>query len=273
MRELDQGRIWKWIIIALETVLILGLMGSTLFLYHEIQQVKGPSLEELEELRESIVFLDLQLVYPESQKVESKIGTGLVVEIENQKYILSPYHILEMWGEEKISREFLEKHLQVFLFSGEGRGRRLEWQANPRAEVTVFKLPKDLNYPAMPIGDSDSLKEGQEIFQISFPEAEGMIIRNGNILSLEAAPHILVLLFQEGRTDLGANDVIRMSYPALAGESGAAILAFQDGKLKLVGIALGFISTKFQNVDIPIFSWGYKINTVLNQARDLIKKF
>ena len=268
-KRFDLKTIWA----ILSIILIVGLIGSTIFLVKEIQQLKEPSLEELEGLQESVVSLGLQLEFPETKEMKRKIGSGSVVEIDNQKYILSLYHILDAWGDKKITMDFLEKHLQVVFLSGEGKGRGLEWRANPKADMAVYKLPKDLNYPAIPIGDSDRLKVGQEIFQISFPEGEGIIVRGGKTLSLEAAPHTLSYFSQEGRTDLGANDAIRISFVGLKGESGGAILAFQDGKLKLIGIHGGHVTHKFDNISIPVYSWGYKINPILSYSQELIKRF
>lgn len=256
-----------WIVI----FFVIICIGLICFQQIEIQALKERIFDfpqkELARLKDSVVILGFQLFLPGGQELK-KIGIGTVIEINKEKYILSVYHHLDQWGKELISLEFLKKNLTIFILSGEGKGKKISfWDADPRFDFILLKLPQDLRYPAIPLGNSAKLSIGEEIIQISFNSKEEDIeIKRGNIISVKASRPIMNFLSQQ-KVELGEKDIFKISLPGYEGESGAPVLVFQDGKLKLIGIHAGSTSHRFDQINIPRTSWAYKLNPILTHAK------
>jgi len=232
------------------------------------QVLYSPS-EELEKYKNSVVVLKFRL--ESAPGVSGEIpGLGVVIEENNQRYILSLWHILT--GNGKITIDFAKKYLRVYLESGPGKGRALDWQADQRTDVVIIKMPQGLDYFPIPVDNSDNLKIGQTVYIISSPWQEGITIREGVVGSLNAPSGIISLFRQAGITNLGENDILIMSYAGISGDSGGAILTFIDGKLKMIGIHQGARGEKIGDRVAPVLAFGIKINPFLQQARELMKK-
>lgn len=270
-KRFDLKTIWA----ILSVFLILGLIGMTAFQQMEIRELKektlSPDLGELERLRDSVVILRFQREIPETKEIKVKFGLGVVIEENGQKYIVSLYHILSNGG--KLNIDFLQKYLKVYLGSGVGKGRELELRTNPRVDLVVYELPKDLNYSPMPIGNSDDLEIGQQVFLIGFPWTDEIIVREGIIGATKSPKETMAFIQKEGNTELGENDIIVLSYIGSPGDSGGPILTFDDGKLKMIGIHKGHRGVRIGEEIAPTMSWGIKINTILSHTRELIKRF
>jgi S1-C subfamily serine protease len=255
--------------------LIPCLIGMMVFQQMEIKGLKekipSPGLGELERLTDSVVILRFQQKIPEKEY----LGLGVVVKDKenNQKYIISLYHILTKGGE--ITMEVIQKNLGVYLWSGEGKGRELKWRPDPKVDLVSYELPNDLysHYPEMPIGNSDNLKSGQKVFLIGFPWADEIILREGIIGATKAPKSTLKFIQEEGSTELGENDIIFLSYISSPGDSGGPILTFDDGKLKMIGIHKGYRGLRIGEQIVPLISFGIKINPILSHTRELIKRF
>jgi len=226
--------------------------------------------EELEKYKNSVIIIKYQLD-SWSGMSGSASGVGFVVESGGQKYILSAYHILS--GNGKISLEFAKKYLNAYIVSGEGKGRSLDWEATPGFDLVVLKLPGDLNYPAIPIGDSSELKVGQAAYVIGWPWGDEIAVRSGSVAIMKASSSMLNFVKEDGNSDLGEKDIMLMSFPTMGGDSGSPILAMDsDGKLSVIGMSKGSRGETVGVKIVPVFGIVIKINPLMNQAKILMRR-
>lgn len=270
----EKKRIWPLLLI-----LLLGLLGTTIFQQIQIQKIQevqklSPAfpIEELEKVKESVVILKfrLKLVTKEGEIIKEKKGIGVVVEEGNQKYIISLCHLLTENG--KYDLDFVKKNREIYLDSGKGKGRRLEWRADPQVDLVVFKLAKDLNYPPLPMGDSQYCQLGQPVLFLGFPYGEDFMVREGIIGALRAPAGIMSFLHSEGII-LGEEDIFLFSYIPIKGDSGGPILALQKGEFRVIGFQKGGRGVRIGEEVVPSLSFGIKIGAIKPQFQELIKKF
>lgn len=175
------------------------------------------------------------------ERMENSLGSGVI--LHKQGYVVTSNHVIE--GAEQI---------KIILHDG------IEFEADlvlkeKRTDLAVLKIKTDNNmtFPALPLGDSESLEVGDIVLAIGNPFGVGQTVTSG-IVSANA------------RANLGISDLsyfIQTDAAINPGNSGGALVGLSG---ELIGINTAIFSKTGGSLGIGFAIPSSMVQTVLNAA-------
>jgi len=223
----------------------------------------SPSLEEglgaVRRLRTQITYnLDGEPLRSELE------GTGVVVEIDGRKLVLSLAHVVgedltaesEWRGPAAWRLKGRQQATRTWIDLPAGEVEIVLVHRDPKSDLAFFSLPEEITAPALPFptGESGRLRIGDFVYLLGRLEGTDLHVRSGIVSALSPTARVAELPI--------AQNVFMISAPLSVGDSGSPVLAVRDGRYELVGIAQGKYATAREA------GWVLRIEPILATLRN-----
>ena len=195
-----------------------------------------------------VVITTEQVVYSQwswygQNQVESGAGSGVI--ISSDGYILTCAHVVD--GASNITVTINDKDYTATLV-GE----------DTTSDIAVIKIDADGLTPAT-VGDSDSLKVGQNVMAVGNPLGElGGTVTGGMISALNRSVTI------QGSSSVNTMSLIQMDASVSPGNSGG-------GLFNMNGELVGIVNAKSSSSDAEGLGFAIPINDAIKVAQDLLE--
>ena len=195
-----------------------------------------------------VVITTEQVVYSQwswygQNQVESGAGSGVI--ISSDGYILTCAHVVD--GASNITVTINDKDYTATLV-GE----------DTTSDIAVIKIDANGLTPAT-VGDSDSLKVGQNVMAVGNPLGElGGTVTGGMISALNRSVTI------QGSSSVNTMSLIQMDASVSPGNSGG-------GQFKMNGELVGIVNAKSSSSDAEGLGFAIPINDAIKVAQELLE--